>query len=90
MSVADYRRAVLGNRAHSMAFRDELGVTLEVSALQYFPWVIAAARRAIADRSLMPSRWIRVRKMKEQETDGDLAAVAAAMAIIGASVLLKR
>jgi len=65
VSVADYRRAVLGNRADVMTFRDELGVTLEVSALQYFPWVIAAARRAIADRSLMPGRWIRVRKMKE-------------------------
>ena len=87
MSVADYRRAVLGDRADAMSFRDDLAVTLEVSALQYFPWVIAAARRAIADRSLMPGRWIRVRKMKEQEADGDLAAVAAAMAIIGASVV---
>jgi hypothetical protein len=35
----------------------------------------------------MPGRWIRVRKMKEQEADGDLAAVAAAMQIIGASVV---
>jgi hypothetical protein len=58
-----------------------------VSSLQYFPWVIAAAHRAIDDRSLMPGRWIRVRKMKEQEADGDLAAVAAAMKIIGASVV---
>jgi hypothetical protein len=87
VSVADYRRGVLGDRADTMAFRDDLAVTLEVSALQYFPWVIAAARRAIADRSLLPDRWIRVRKMKEQEADGDLAAVAAAMAIIGASVV---
>jgi hypothetical protein len=87
VSVADYRRAVLGDRADAMSFRDDLAVTLEVSSLQYFPWVIAAARRAIADRSLMPGRWIRVRKMKEQEADGDLAAVAAAMAIIGASVV---
>ena len=70
-----------------MSFRDDMAVTLEVSSLQYFPWVIAAARRAIADRSLMPGRWIRVRKMKEQEADGDLAAVAAAMKIIGASVV---
>jgi hypothetical protein len=87
VSVADYRRAVLGDRADSTSFRDDLAVTLEVSSLQYFPWVIAAARRAIDDRSLMPGRWIRVRKMKEQEADGDLAAVAAAMAIIGASVV---
>jgi hypothetical protein len=87
VSVADYRRGVLGARADAMRFRDDVAVTLEVSSLQYFPWVIAAARRAIAERSLMPGRWIRVRKMKEQEADGDLAAVQAAMQIIGASVV---
>ena len=87
VSIADFRRGILGDRADTMTFRDDLAVTLEVSSLQYFPWVIAAARRAIADRSLMPGRWIRVRKMAEQEADGDLAAVAAAMQIIGASVV---
>jgi hypothetical protein len=87
VSIADYRRSVLGDRAATMTFRDDMAVTLEVSSLQYFPWVVAAARRAISDRSLMPGRWIRVRKMKEQEADGDLAAVAAAMQIIGASVV---
>ena len=34
-----------------MQFLDEFAVTLEVSAAQYFPWVIAAARRAIANRT---------------------------------------
>ena len=87
VSVADFRRGILGDRADTMAFRDDLAVTLEVSSLQYFPWVIEAAKRAIADRSLMPGRWIRVRKMQEQEADGDLPAVAAAMQIIGASVV---
>ncbi len=87
VSVADFRRGVLGDRADTMTFRDDMAVTLEVSSLQYFPWVIAAARRAMSDRSLMPGRWIRVRKMKEQEADGDLAAVSAAMKIIGASVV---
>ncbi len=87
VSVADFRRGVLGDRADSMAFRDDVAVTLEVSSLQYFPWVIEAAKRTIADRSLMPGRWIRVRKMAEQEADGDLPAVAAAMQIIGASVV---
>jgi hypothetical protein len=87
VSIADFRRGVLGDRADRMTFRDDLAVTLEVSSLQYFPWVIAAAKRAIDDRSLMPGRWIRVRKMAEQEADGDLAAVAAAMQIIGASVV---
>jgi hypothetical protein len=87
VTVADYRRGVLGQRADAMSFKDDLAVTLEVSALQYFAWVNAAARRAIEERSLMPGRWIRVRKMKEQEADGDLAAVHAAMQIIGASVV---
>ncbi len=87
VSVADFRRGVLGDRADTMGYDEALAVTLEVSSLQYFPWVIGAARRAIADRTLMPGRWIRVRKMREQESDGDLPAVAAAMQIIGASVV---
>jgi hypothetical protein len=83
--ITDYRRKVLGDRAAAMRFQDDFAVTLEVSAAQYFPWVIAAAERAIAQGSLMPGRFIRVRKMKEQETDGDLPAFIAAMQIIGAS-----
>lgn len=85
ISIADYRRKVLGDKAQRMQFADEFAVTLEVSALQYFPYVIAAARRAIEKEMLMPGRFIRVRKMKEQEEDGDLPAVAAAMRIIGSS-----
>jgi hypothetical protein len=85
ISIPDYRRKVLGERADSLDFKDEFAVTLEVSAAQYFPWVIAAAKRAIEQGSLMPGRFIKVRKMKEQEADGDLAAIAAAMQIIGAS-----
>ena len=85
ISVADYRRKILGARADSLMFKDDFAVTLEISALQYFPWVIAAARRALEQQSLMPGRWIQVRKMKEQEADGDLAAIASAMEIIGAS-----
>ena len=85
VSVADFRRGVLGSRSDTLEFRDDVAVTLEVSALQYFPWVIAAARKTIAERSLMPARWIQVRRMKEQEAEGDLPAIAAAMQIIGAS-----
>jgi hypothetical protein len=58
---------------------------LEVSACQYFPWIIEIARKAIDEQLLMPGRFIKVRKMKEQELDGDLPAIAAAMNIIGAS-----
>ena len=85
ISIAEYRRKVLGERADSLTFADDFAVTLEISACQYFPWAIAAAKRAIEQGSLMPGRFIRVRKMKEQESDGDLPAVAAVMQIIGAS-----
>ncbi len=85
ISVAEYRRKVLGDMADSLVFTDDFAVTLEISACQYFPWVIAIAKRAIEQGYLMPGRFIRVRKMKEQEVDGDLPAVAAAMQIIGAS-----
>ncbi len=86
VSVADYRRKVLGDRASTMDFADDFAVTLEISALQYFPFLIAEARQAIANGELMPGRFIRVRKMKEQEADqGDILAVAAAMQIVGAT-----
>ena len=85
ISVADYRRKVLGDVADTMAFADDYAVTLEISALQYFPWIRPITERAIDRGMLMPGRFIRVRKMKEQEADGDLAAVAAAMQILGAT-----
>lgn len=85
ISVPAYRRKVLGDKADNMQFADDYAVTLEISAAQYFPYVIKAAKRAIERDMLMPGRFIRVRKMKEQEADGDLPAFAAAMQIIGAS-----
>ena len=86
LSVDAYRRAVLGDRYSSAVFeKDALAVTLEVSACQYFDWVIQSAQKALDERCLVPGRFIQVRKMKEQEADGDLPAFAAAMQIIGAS-----
>jgi hypothetical protein len=85
ISVADYRRKVLGDKADSTTFNDDFAVTLEISACQYFAYLIEIAKKAIATDSLMPGRFIRVRKMKEQEQDGDLLAFTAAMKIIGAS-----
>ncbi len=85
ISEADYRLQVLGEKAHEIQFNDAYAVTLEVSALQYFPWVRVMAEQAIAQKSLVPGRFIAVRKMKESETDGDLPAIVAAMDIIGAS-----
>ncbi len=84
--VADYRRKVLGAAADKMKFKNAYAVTLEISAFQYFPWLIAEAKQAIEKRELMPGRFIRVRYMKESEQDqGDLLAGMAAMQAIGAS-----
>ena len=86
VSENEYRRSVLGERAAGLAFSEDFAVTLEISAAQYFPWVIEEAKQAIARRELMPGRFIRVRKMREQEADqGDILAFAAAMQVMGAS-----
>jgi len=86
ISLSDFRRKVLGERVDKISFDEQRAVTLEISALQYFPWLIQEARHAIENQEVMPVRYIRVRKMKEQEKDqGDILAVAAAMQIIGAS-----
>ena len=87
ISVADYRKKVLGDAAavRKMKFKDKYAVTLEVSALQYFPWVRVMAEQAIINQTLMPGRYIAVRNMKESEADGDLPAIVAALDIIGAS-----
>lgn len=84
--ISQYRRNILGDKANSMDFKEGKAVTLEISALQYFPWLIEEAKQAIDKKEIMPGRYIRVRKMKEQESDnGDILAMAAAMQIVGAS-----
>ena len=85
INIKDYRKKILGDKVDSTIFNDDFAVTLEISSLQYFPWILKAAREAIEFEKLMPSRFIRVRKMKEQEQDGDLPAVIAAMKIMGCS-----
>ncbi len=86
ISVTEYRRMIMGERAERMKFNDEIAVILEVSAAQYFPWIIEEAKQAIAQKELMPGRFIRVRKMRESEKDqGDLLAFAAAMQVMGAT-----
>ncbi len=85
VDVEDYRQRILGDRHGSLNFNDDYAVTLEISACQYFPWLIAQAKQAIEKQELMPGRFIRVRNMAEQEEDDDVLAVAAAMQIIGAS-----
>lgn len=86
ISIDAFREKVLGDRAATMSFDEEHAVTLEISALQFFPWLIAEAKQAIENGELMPGRYIRVRNMKEQVADnGDTLAIAAAMQIVGAS-----
>jgi bifunctional DNA-binding transcriptional regulator/antitoxin component of YhaV-PrlF toxin-antitoxin module len=86
IKLADYRKRVLGDAAKDRVFNEANAVTLEISALNFFPWLIPQAEMAIEKRQLMPGRFIRVRNMKEQVGDnGDILAVAAAMQIVGAS-----
>jgi hypothetical protein len=81
-----YYHRVLGQKVKSTRINQHNAVTLEISALQYFPWLVKEARRSIEKKELMPGRYIRVRNMAEQETDnGDLMATAAAIQIIGAT-----
>ncbi len=85
ISIPEYRRKILGSKADSMKFDESFAVTLEISACNFFPWVIEEAKRAIRQQDLMPGRFIRVRSMKEQVEDNDVVAFAAAMQIVGAS-----
>jgi hypothetical protein len=85
ISMPAYRRKILGKKADSMKFDESFAVTLEISAFNFFPWLVEEAKKAIAQQDLMPARYIRVRNMKEQVEDDDILAFAAAMQIIGAS-----
>ncbi len=85
ISVPAYREKILGDAASTQSFDASFAVTLEISACQYFPWLIEEARQSIEKQELMPSRFIRVRNMKEQTEDNDVIAFAAAMQVIGSS-----
>jgi hypothetical protein len=68
-----------------MSFDESFAITLEISACQFFPWIIEEAKQAIEKQNLMPGRFIRVRNMAEQTADDHVIAFAAAMQIVGAS-----
>jgi len=84
-SIEEFRSRVLGFNHPTIKENSGYAVTLEVSALQYFPWIREMAERAIKNRTLIPGRFIAVRKMKESEADGDLPAIIAALSIMGSS-----
>lgn len=86
IGLYDYKKQILGNDIDKHRVLNDCAVTLEISAFQYFPWIIEQAKRSIQNGEIMPGRFIRVRNMKESEDDnGDLIAGMAAMEIIGAS-----
>ena len=85
ISIPEYRRKILGEKADSMKFDESFAVTLEISACNFFPWFIEEAKKAVAQHDLMPARYIRVRSMKEQAEDNEPLAFSAAMQIIDAS-----
>lgn len=85
ISIPEYKKKILGKKVGSMKFDESFAVTLEISAFNFFPWLIEEAKRSIDKQELMPARYIRVRSMKEQVEDDDVLAFATAMPIIGAS-----
>ena len=88
VSLDEYRRSVVGADLEISKEAEDRAVTLEISALQFFPWLIAEAKQAIEKKEVMPGRFIRVRNMAEQVADqGDILAVAASMKIMGASLV---
>ncbi len=81
VSLADYCGAL---DVDPSGLNQANAVTLEISAMQYFPWLIAQAKQCISNKELMPGRIIRVRNMAEQIADnGDTLATALAMNIMG-------
>ncbi|MHA3724124.1 hypothetical protein ACXR2T_09620 [Leucobacter sp. HY1910] len=85
VGLDEYTQRILGEGATPIR-NGENAVTLEISVMNFFPWLMEEARRAIQEREIMPGRFIRVRDMNESlEDQGDMLAFAAAMQIIGAS-----
>ena len=86
VSMDEYCKTVLGEKSSTTSVDFSNAVTLEISAMQFFPWLMAEAKQAIDKKELMPGRVIRVRNMAEQASDnGDILATALAMQIMGAT-----
>ncbi|MFW9926812.1 MAG: hypothetical protein ACFFDM_08605 [Candidatus Thorarchaeota archaeon] len=85
ISIPAYRRKIMGDKADNTKFDESFAVTLEISACQYFPWLIEESKQSIENDELMPGRFIRVRNMAEQTADDQVVAFAAGMQITGSS-----
>lgn len=80
----NYYEKILGPEGMSR-ISEANAATLEISSLQYFPFLLAQCKQAIEQEELMPGRFIRVRNMQEQKQNGELLATATAMNILGTS-----
>jgi DNA-binding phage protein len=56
ISESEYRRKILGNAVDQMEFDDSFAVTLELSACQYFPFLIKGAKEMIKKKDLSNER----------------------------------
>lgn len=85
VSIDEFRNNALEGHKRPSEFGGN-SVVMEISACQFFPWVIDQAKHAIKHQEIMPGRFIRVRDMAESAADqGDLLAMMAAMEIMGVS-----
>jgi len=85
IKLEDYYKKILGDKYESTKMKEDYAITLELSALQFFPFFMKEAKYAIEHQELMPGRYIKVRNMKEQVEDGQLLATSCAMKVIGSS-----
>ncbi len=85
VSMDDYIKRVTQGKFSKEDLNWDYAITLEISACNFFDWLVEEVKKAINEQSLMPARYIRVRNMKEQEKDGDLLAFSAAMNLFGSS-----
>lgn len=87
VSIEEYRKRVLGEKYKTTFFPETNAVILEISSLHYFDWMMDTCRIALENRSLVPSRYICIRPLRDVELTypGELIAIQAAMDIIGAT-----
>lgn len=86
-SIEEFRKNVLGDAYAGSYFPETNAVTLEISSLNYFDWLMEAARQALENRTLLPARYIVIRPLRDVELarPGELIAIDAAMDVIGAT-----
>lgn len=87
VSIEEFRQNVLGEAYKKTYFPETNAVTLEISSLNYFDWLMEAAHQALEQRTLLPTRYIVIRPLRDVELarPGELIAIDAALDVIGAT-----